>query len=351
MTNPLAQPRAPYLLNIWYVAAWSHELGDSLLGRTLLERPVALFRDGHGQPRAIGGRCPHRFAPLADGRICEDGAVECPYHGLRFGADGRCTFNPHPPGNTARIAVPTWPIVEKHGFLWIWFGDAARADPALIPDFSFLDQPDRWEIVRGKTDAEGNYELYTDNILDLGHVNFLHPALKAPAYVAGERRSRQDGDTVWYHVFHPDDHLSLALGPALGALNGERKDSWTDVRWSAPSAMYLIITAADPGQSRDTGVSTPSMHFLTPESPTRTHYFWAVARETHRGDAAFTEAMRQGFHHAFEKEDQPMIARQQEMMMGKTFWELDPVLLKGDASAVMARRILDRRIREEMGEA
>jgi hypothetical protein len=38
------------------------------------------------------------------------------------------------------------------------------------------------------------------------------------------------------------------------------------------------------------------------------------------------------------------------MMDGKSFWELDPVLFKGDASAVMARRTLDRLIRAEVAE-
>ena len=52
------------LRNTWYVAAWPDEIGsDTLLGRTILNQPVLMFRKGDGTPAAIGDRCPHRFAP------------------------------------------------------------------------------------------------------------------------------------------------------------------------------------------------------------------------------------------------------------------------------------------------
>ncbi len=347
--NPMARPRSPWLLNCWYVAAWASEISSSaMLGRTMLDRPVVLFRDPDGAAHAIGGRCPHRFAALADGTLGTDGAVTCPYHGLRFGTDGRCVHNPHQPDIVPNIGVPSWPVAEKHQMIWVWFGDRSLADPALIPDFTFLDE-DKWETISGYTIANANYELYTDNILDLSHAEFIHPLLAASAFITGERKARQDGDTVWYHVAHPNDYLSTVLGAAFD-VEGRPQDFWTDVRWNAPAAMYLIAQCAEPGAGRGTAKSTPSMHFLTPETATRSHYFWAVARETRMGDSDFTEAMRAGFIYAFEQEDGPTITRQQEMMAGKGFWELDPVLLKGDASAVMARRTLDRLIRAEMAD-
>lgn len=57
--------------------------------------------------------------------------------------------------------------------------------------------------------------------------------------------------------------------------------------------------------------------------------------------------MRAGFIHAFENEDKPMIAQQQAMMEGREFWDLEPVVLKGDTGAVMARRKLLQLLREE----
>ena len=102
-----------FLLNAWYVAAWSHELGDALIARTLLEKPVLLYRGTGGAPVALADRCPHRFAPLHKGKRIGD-AVQCPYHGLEFGPDGRCTRNPHGDGAIPREAqVETYPLVER----------------------------------------------------------------------------------------------------------------------------------------------------------------------------------------------------------------------------------------------
>ena len=345
----MSEKRAPWLANCWYVAAWADELEPGkLLGRTLLDQPVVLFRDSEGIPHAIGGRCPHRFAALADGTLDETGAVACPYHGLKFGSDGHCVFNPHEPGFTPKVSVPAWPVIEKHQFIWIWMGDAERADPASIPDFAFLDDP-HWVTVKGTIEADANYELYADNILDLSHAQFIHPALAAPAFIHGKRSARQEGDQVWYHVERANDTLSIVLGATFGVAPGKPMDFWTDVRWDAPAAMYLIAQCAEPGAGRETAKSTPSMHFLTPQSANVTHYFWAVSRETMRDDD-FTQQLREGFLYAFEHEDKPAIRRQAEMMGGKDFWALNPLILKGDSAAIMARRTLDRMIRDEMAE-
>ena len=35
----------PFLRNHWYAAIWASEVGDEIVGRRLLDEPVALFRD------------------------------------------------------------------------------------------------------------------------------------------------------------------------------------------------------------------------------------------------------------------------------------------------------------------
>ena len=52
----------------------------------LLKKDIAALRD----------QCPHRFAPLRLGSV-SDGILQCPYHGLAFGADGECVRNPQGP--------------------------------------------------------------------------------------------------------------------------------------------------------------------------------------------------------------------------------------------------------------
>jgi phenylpropionate dioxygenase-like ring-hydroxylating dioxygenase large terminal subunit len=83
-----------YLRNAWYVAAWSDDLADGqLLARTILKKPVVLYRKSDGNVAALEDRCPHRFAPLHMGKIVNGDAVQCPYHGLEFDSSGACVLN------------------------------------------------------------------------------------------------------------------------------------------------------------------------------------------------------------------------------------------------------------------
>lgn len=333
-----------YLRNAWYVAGWAEDLGEEPVARIFLEEPVALFRDEDGVAHAIGGRCPHRFAPLGHGQVI-DGQLECPYHGLRFDGSGRCVFNPHEKGVVPRVGVPSYPLVEQHNLLWIWMGEATCADPALIPDFAWLADP-KWEPVRGATIAEGHYELYSDNILDISHSNFVHPALKANAWTIGKRSFRTEGDTVWTEYDHRDDYLSDGINAILGTA-GKKQDFWCGIRWNAPATLLLDYRAAEPGTPRDDMTILPSLHAFTPETRDTTHYVWAVARDFALGDQGFNAAMKSALEYAFEQEDMPVIRNAHRLMAGQDFWSLKPLIMTGDSGGVRARRVLERLIQAE----
>ncbi|WSQ14762.1 Rieske (2Fe-2S) protein [Streptomyces sp. NBC_01231] len=46
-------------------------------------RPIAVALLADGEYTAFEGLCPHKGAPITEGRICEE-AVICPWHGFRF---------------------------------------------------------------------------------------------------------------------------------------------------------------------------------------------------------------------------------------------------------------------------
>lgn len=338
------KPVGTYLRNTWYVAGWASDLGTEPLQRTFLEEPVALFRDGGGVAHAITGRCPHRFAPLGHGTVME-GALMCPYHGLRFSGEGRCVHNPHPGGQLPETRLQVYPLVQRHALLWIWMGDPDKADPAMIPDFAWLSDP-KWEAVRGATIAEGHYELYSDNILDLSHANFVHPALVAGAFTEGERKFWQDGENVFAEYIRLNDELSVGISAVMGT-EGRKQDFYGLVQWHAPSVLYFDFRAGDPGTPREACTLLPSLHAFTPETPDTTHYFWATARDYQLGDAEFTAAMRAALEFAFEQEDMPIIRDSHRLMRGQDFWDLRPLILGGDGGGVRARRMLQRLIDRE----
>ena len=84
----------PFLMNAWYVVAWPHEVvADKLFARTVCNEALVLWRNADGSIAALEDRCCHREMPLAAGAL-EGGTIRCPYHGLRFGPDGRCVEIP-----------------------------------------------------------------------------------------------------------------------------------------------------------------------------------------------------------------------------------------------------------------
>lgn len=336
----------PYLLDTWYAAGWSDDFGADMKPLTLLDQPLLFFRDSAGRVRAMSDRCPHRFAPLHMGTLCND-RVQCPYHGLQFDGDGRCVHNPHGDGAIPKAAVlRSYPTEERHSLVWIWMGDPARADSTLIPDFAFLSDP-ALVTNRGTLRGAGHYELYSDNIMDLGHAEFLHPGLGAPAFTQGPRDIYQQGSTVWSNVASLDSELS-PLHAAIKQLEGRRLDWWVDVRWDPPASMELTLYVDEVGGSRDTAKwMDRGCHIMTPETADSTLYFWANCRNYRRDDAALTAAIQAGLEAAFENEDKPMIAAQSAMMKGADFWSLKPVLLAGDAGGVRARRVLAKLIADE----
>src|SRR3546814_286058 len=94
-----------YPRNQWYVAAFSREVqSGSPLRRVLLDTPVLLYRTEAGQPVALYDRCPHRGAPLSNGKQIGDD-IQCGYHGISYGRDGRCTHVPSQPGTPAAMSV------------------------------------------------------------------------------------------------------------------------------------------------------------------------------------------------------------------------------------------------------
>lgn len=120
-------------VNAWWPVALSHQLRNAPLACQLLGLPLVLFRDEGGRAAVLPDRCPHRFAPLSAGKV-RDGQIECPYHGWRFAADGRCTRVPGT--EQAACNKPLLDSVqscEAHGLVWVSPGPERPQAPPVAP--------------------------------------------------------------------------------------------------------------------------------------------------------------------------------------------------------------------------
>lgn len=343
---------ATYLRNAWYVAAWAHEVADKPFARRILNEAVVLFRDSGGAARALADRCSHRFAPLHMGKVVGD-AIQCAYHGLQFAASGACVHNPHGNGAiSSNNRVRAFPLVERHGALWIWMGEPECADPSTIVNIEELTSHERFATAYGYVHARANYQLVADNLLDLTHAQYLHPLLGAgTAGITVVMEMKQVSNTVYsYHSMNSSTVTPFYRMQWQGDCP-EIGDGRAHMRWDPPAVLQLDTGMTRVGQATSAGPSTPSMHLLTPETETTTHYFWSISHNSRPDDATLTEAIRQGIEQAFTFEDEPMVAAIQEQMQTTDLMSLKPVLLPGDAAGLRARRVLQALIEAESANA
>lgn len=334
-----------FLRNVWYCAGFVAELSDKPVGRTFLNEEVVLFRGESGRAYALSGRCPHRFAPMSMGKTVGD-TIMCGYHGLRFGGDGRCTQNPHGDQIPPLARLRAYPLVEKAGVLWIWMGDPLLADEADLPEWNFMADPN-YETFTFYLHVAANYQLVTDNLLDLTHAPYIHAGtLTHGPEEAVMHHDFSVKDNVILSNYHTPSERPSAFFEKL--FDEEFGETFVSMMWRPASSLYLDVSMRPIG-SNEKGVHTPSLHLLTPETDTTTHYFNAQGRNHKLGDKAATEHAKRLISRAFLEEDAPMIKACQEFIGRSDLFSLRPAILKTDTPAVQARRTLVKMIRREQG--
>ncbi|HUZ12058.1 MAG TPA: aromatic ring-hydroxylating dioxygenase subunit alpha [Caulobacteraceae bacterium] len=173
-----------FLTDIWYFVGLSADLRPGRIeGRELLGERVVVGRTRSGEAFALGDICPHRAALLSGGRLRAEAdgaeALECPYHGWRFGIDGACRAIPSLASagdlDIARIRVRRYPVAESQGMAFVWVAADPRSEVAPP------EPPPRFEGVVGgapKAVVGMDFEVHVDHacvmLVDPSHAPFVH---------------------------------------------------------------------------------------------------------------------------------------------------------------------------------
>ena len=336
-----------FVFNAWYVAALPQELGDAPLGRTILGTPMVMFRKPDGTVSALLDICPHRFAALSHGKLA-GGHIHCPYHGLEFDGAGRCVHNPH--GNGARPAaldVRSFPVVERDDLIWIWPGDPALADPLAIPDFSCRTDPAR-RTVGGVGHVQCSYKLLVDNLMDLGHAQYVHASNAASD--AFDRQVREvivRENEIEALMLIPGGTPSVLMGKFLQGAVGP-VDLWNDIRWNKVSAMLNFIAVAPAGSAREESVNSRGTHILTPETATSCFYFYGSSRNFGISDPAIDEVLQAWQQQALNQEDKLIVEGIEARSLYVKGCDMRPAMLSCDEAAVRVSREIERLERLEI---
>jgi vanillate O-demethylase monooxygenase subunit len=339
-----------YPRNAWYVACMPGEIDEKPLGRQVCGERIVFFRGPDGAVAAVDDWCPHRGAPLSLGRVVE-GRLVCGYHGLEMGCDGKAVAMP---GQRVRGFPPvrTFPVAERYGFVWVWTGDAAQADPAKIHRLHWAEDAE-WAYGGGLYHVGCDYRLMIDNLMDLTHETYVHATSIGQKEIdEAPPKTAVEGDEVVTSRF-----MENVMAPPFWrmALRGNHLaddvpvDRWQICRFTPPSHVMIEVGVAHAGKGgyradRTHKVSSVVVDFITPETDASIWYFWGMARNFNPHDKALTASIRDGQAKIFG-EDLDMLESQQRNHAAHPARAL--LSLNIDAGGVQSRRVLERIVAAE----
>lgn len=193
----------------WYWFGSLKELRRGPISRDLFGTRLVAFRTESGRLAVLDARCSHLGSDLADGHVIGE-AIRCPFHHWEYGPDGRCTRIPITTciPNTARQR--SYPVVERHGFLFVFNG---RQPGFELPFFPGVDVGELTPTRPFSTVLTCPWYMVGANAFDLQHFRTAHdrrlaskPSVACPAPFARHASARfevvgscfQDRLTRWF---------------------------------------------------------------------------------------------------------------------------------------------------------
>lgn len=249
----------PHLDQSWWVATRSSSLRARPLPITVMSHPLVLARLADGSVLALEDRCPHRQAPLSAGHVHGDG-IACPYHGWRFGADGRLLEQPGLPAEECppQVRARVWQVREHDDLVWVRRATESTAElPAIVTDLPAGSRRFLWQ-----THWRANALEALENFLDPLHTHCIHPGIVRRE---GQRRRVTARVTI------------RADGLVVDYLGQPEQSGWLYRLFESPRsserAIYAALGVAQIEYGYISGAVVRITLYFTPETATSTHVF------------------------------------------------------------------------------
>jgi phenylpropionate dioxygenase-like ring-hydroxylating dioxygenase large terminal subunit len=164
-----------------------------------------------------------------------------------------------------------YPVMERYGFVWGWFGRPEAADPRHLPSLPFL--PPNGGLpghMIGTVRFDCSAPISLENLIDLTHADFLH------ANVVGDEKSESETiETVWdsESVTMIRTCTGKSVAPVMKFFSGIKSPT-QDIRQVI--RIYLRSHAAIAYGRFTPGDDVPLFHPCVPETRDRTRLDYAM---------------------------------------------------------------------------
>lgn len=206
---------------------------------TVLELRLVIWKPSSSETyRVFLDQCPHRLAPLSEGRVDEKtGNLMCSYHGWQFDEQGSCTQipqaeNPQLTNKQQNLCAIALPCCQENDLLWVWLDakspELAASTPRPLSPLVDATKGFVWSsFVR---DLEYDWQTLIENVADPSHVPFAHHGIQG---------NRERATPIPLKIEQSTPNLIEATTP--GRFN-------TKITFEPPCHLEYAISFGDKGQ-------------------------------------------------------------------------------------------------------
>ena len=186
-----------------------------------------------------------------------------------------------------------------------------------------------------------NYRLLVDNLMDLGHAQYVHRAnAQSDAYDRVVREVKVEGGAIHNLMTFPSAAPSVIVQKFLKT--NQHVEQWTDIRWTPVSTMLNFVGFAVAGTPKEASLNSMGTHIVTPETAASCHYFFGVSRNFAQDDEAMDDVFRAWQKQALIMEDKPIAEAVEAARPVMQRLKLAPAMLSCDEAAVRVSREIDK---------
>ncbi len=159
----------------WFSVSRGHELQvGEVKPVQAFDRELVLYRTRSGVAVVQDAFCPHLGAHLGHGGRVVGESVRCPFHGWRFGTDGKCEEIPYCDEIPERARLRTWHTEEKNGEVYVWYHPENTGPQWELPELRELGDPN-WTVPRyAEFLVPAHVQDIAENSCDPVHFQYVH---------------------------------------------------------------------------------------------------------------------------------------------------------------------------------
>ena len=168
----------------WFMIADAEKISKVPSNIRFFGSDMVLYRGESGRAVLLDAYCPHMGTHLGKNSTAwwvqkdkhvEGDSIRCPYHGWRFGPDGKCNQIPYFSTIPEAARVKSYAIVEKYNAIFMWHDPEVGEPEYELPPIPEWENP-AW--VHWHLDDLGSMAMHpieiVDNICDVSHLLPVH---------------------------------------------------------------------------------------------------------------------------------------------------------------------------------